>query len=68
MLVCFSMDLWNSGIDKASVLDLLADVVKALANGRRLELLAQGEHSVETGARTAGMALTTTSAHLQTCK
>ena len=37
-------------ISKADVFDAFADVAKAFANGRRLELielLAQGEHSVE---------------------
>jgi len=56
---------------KADVFDVLATLVKALGNGRRLELvelLAQGEHSVEDLARMSGMALTTTSAHLQTLK
>lgn len=56
---------------KADVFDGLAAVVKAVANGRRLELvelLAQGEHSVEELARLSGMAMTTTSAHLQTLK
>ncbi|MEV0945535.1 metalloregulator ArsR/SmtB family transcription factor [Rhodococcus sp. NPDC049939] len=49
----------------------LAKVVKAMANGRRLELielLAQGEHSVEALARMSGMGMTTVSAHLQTMK
>lgn len=66
----YSMDEWNSGEpDKESVFDGFAEVVKAVANGRRLELLelmAQGEHSVEELARLTGMAMTTTSAHLQT--
>lgn len=56
---------------KADVFDALASLVKALGNGRRLELvelLAQGEHSVDDLARMSGMALTTTSAHLQTLK
>ncbi len=56
---------------KADVFDVLASLVKALGNGRRLELielLAQGEHSVDDLARMSGMALTTTSAHLQTLK
>ncbi len=56
---------------KADVFDALASLVKALGNGRRLELvelLAQGEHSVDELARMLGMALTTTSAHLQTLK
>ncbi len=46
-------------------------MLKAVANGRRLELLelmAQGEHPVESLARSTGMAVTTTSAHLQTLK
>jgi len=46
-------------------------VVKALANGRRLglvELLAQGEHSVEQMAEISGMGVTSTSAHLQNLK
>lgn len=57
--------------DKLSVYDALADVVKALGNARRLELielLAQGEHSVEALARMSGMGLTTVSAGLQTLK
>ena len=56
---------------KADVFDALATLVKALGNGRRLELvelLAQGEHSVDDLARMSGMALTTTSAHLRTLK
>jgi rhodanese-related sulfurtransferase/DNA-binding transcriptional ArsR family regulator len=64
------MDTGNM-VGKAEVLDSLAGVLKALANGRRLELvelLAQGEHSVDTLARMSGMAVTTTSAHLQTLK
>ncbi|MBT0993809.1 ArsR family transcriptional regulator [Cellulomonas sp. DKR-3] len=63
------MDLGNTA--KAEVFDALAGVVKALASPRRLELvelLAQGEHPVEELARLSGMALTTTSAHLQTLK
>ena len=68
------MESWNSDdseLNKASVFDSLATVVKALANGRRLglvELMAQGEHSVEALSRMSGMAVTTTSAHLQTLK
>ena len=56
---------------KEGVFDAFAGVVKALSNGHRLELvelMAQGEHSVETLARMAGMAVTTTSAHLQSLK
>lgn len=63
------MDFENT--TKVDVYDALAAVVKALGNGRRLELvelLAQGEHPVEELARMAGMATTTTSAHLQTLK
>lgn len=58
-------------MSKQAVFDVFAGVVKALANGRRLELLelmAQGEHSVDTLARMAGMPVTTTSAHLQSLK
>lgn len=58
-------------MERTPVSDALAEVVKALGNGRRVELvelLAQGEHAVEALARLAGMATTTTSAHLQTLK
>jgi DNA-binding transcriptional ArsR family regulator/rhodanese-related sulfurtransferase len=58
-------------VDKQSVFDALASVVKAIANGRRLEVvevLAQGEHSVEVLSRMLGMGMTTTSSHLQTLK
>lgn len=58
-------------MDKSSVFEALAKVVKAVANGRRLELielLAQGEHAVDALARMSGMGVTTTSAHLQTMK
>jgi len=56
---------------KADVFDAFAEVMKALANGRRLELLelmAQGEHSVYELAKLTGMGVTTTSAHLQSLK
>lgn len=56
---------------KGDVVDALATVVKAMANGHRLELielLAQGEQSVEALARMAGMGVTSTSAHLQVLK
>ena len=56
---------------KAELFDAIAVTGKALSNGKRLELLdllAQGERSVEALARTAGLGLTTTSAHLQTLK
>lgn len=51
--------------------DALARVGKALGNGKRLELLdvlAQGERSVEHLAVAAGLGLTTCSAHLQTLR
>src|SRR5688500_5176475 len=63
------MDFENSR--RVDIVDALARLVKALANGRRLELvelIGQGEHSVEELARMSGMAVTTTSAHLQTLK
>lgn len=64
------MDAWNtSAPDKGAVFDVFAETVKALANGHRLELLelmAQGEHTVEELARLTRSAVTTTSAHLQT--
>jgi len=56
---------------KAELFDAIAVTGKALSNGKRLELvdlLAQGERSVEALARTAGLGLTTASAHLQTLK
>ncbi len=56
---------------KAALFETLARTAKALANGKRLELLdllAQGERSVEALATAAGLNLTTASAHLQTLK
>jgi rhodanese-related sulfurtransferase len=56
---------------KANLFDSLARVGKALGSGKRLELLdllAQGERSVDALARTAGLGLTTASAHLQTLR
>jgi len=56
---------------KAALFEQLARVGKALGNGKRLELLdllAQGERSVENLAATAGLGLTTASAHLQVLK
>ena len=56
---------------KAELFDSLARVGKALGNGKRLELLdllAQGERSVEALAGTAGLGLSTCSAHLQTLR
>lgn len=66
------MESWNSSEEgKTTIYNAMADVVKALANGRRLELvelIAQGEHPVERLARMTGMGVTTTSSHLQTLK
>ncbi|MFI6510349.1 ArsR/SmtB family transcription factor [Streptosporangium sp. NPDC050855] len=56
---------------KASLFDQIARVGKALGHGKRLELLdllAQGERSVEVLAQTAGLGVTSTSAHLKTLK
>jgi rhodanese-related sulfurtransferase/DNA-binding transcriptional ArsR family regulator len=56
---------------KNELFDSLARVGKALGSGKRLELLdllAQGERSVEHLATAAGLGLTTCSAHLQTLR
>lgn len=56
---------------KADLYDAFAASGKALGSGKRLELLellAQGERTVDALTRTAGLNLTTTSAHLQTLK
>ncbi|WP_462186705.1 MULTISPECIES: ArsR/SmtB family transcription factor [unclassified Frankia] len=56
---------------KAALYEQFARVGKALASGKRLELLdllAQGERSVDALARAAGLGLTTASAHLQTLR
>lgn len=56
---------------KSELFGQLARVGKALGNGKRLELLdllAQGERSVENLAATANLGLTTASAHLQVLK
>ncbi|WP_433258078.1 ArsR/SmtB family transcription factor [Streptosporangium sp. CA-135522] len=56
---------------KAALFDSFAGVGKALANGKRLELvdlLAQGERSVEVLAQAAGLGLTSASNHLQVLK
>lgn len=56
---------------KAALFDALAATGKALSSGKRLELLdllAQGERTVEALAKAAGLGLTTASAHLQTLK
>ncbi|WP_347957436.1 ArsR/SmtB family transcription factor [Gordonia aichiensis] len=66
------MNSWNSEAgDRVAVLDALADVLKAMANPRRLglvEVLAQGEQSVDALARLSGIGVTSVSAHLQTLK
>lgn len=56
---------------RARVFDELAVVGKAFGSARRLELvelLAQGERTVESLARAAGMGVSTASAHLQVLK
>lgn len=56
---------------KTALFDQFARVGKALASGKRLELLdllAQGERAVDALARAAELGLTTASAHLQTLK
>lgn len=56
---------------KSALFEQLARMGKALANGKRLELLdllAQAERSVEALAAAANLNLTTASAHLQTLK
>ncbi|UJW29954.1 metalloregulator ArsR/SmtB family transcription factor [Saccharothrix sp. AJ9571] len=56
---------------KTALFDQFARVGKALGSGKRLELLdllAQGERTVESLARAAELGLTTASAHLQTLK
>lgn len=56
---------------KAELYDAFAVSGKALASGKRLELLdllGQGERTVDALARAAGLNLTTASAHLQTLK
>ncbi len=56
---------------KAALYDAFARTGKALSNGKRLELLdllAQGERTVDALAKAAGLNLTTASAHLQTLK
>lgn len=56
---------------KTALFDQFARVGKALGSGARLELLdllAQGERTVESLAQAAGLGLTTASKHLQTLK
>src|SRR6266508_6633564 len=58
-------------VAKTALFDQFARVGKALASGKRLELvdlLAQGERTVDSLAQAAGLGLTTASAHLQTLK
>ena len=53
---------------KHAIFDCFAEVAKALGHGRRLEileLLAQGERSVEALAETAGLPIANTSQHLR---
>ncbi|MGJ7440343.1 ArsR/SmtB family transcription factor [Aquipuribacter sp. MA13-6] len=57
--------------ERSELFDRLAVVGRALASPRRLEildLLAQGERTVESLAREAGLGVSTTSAHLQILK
>lgn len=57
--------------DKSALFEAFAQVGKALGSAKRLELielLAQGERSVEVLAATAGLGLTTASNHLQVLK
>jgi rhodanese-related sulfurtransferase/DNA-binding transcriptional ArsR family regulator len=59
------------GNTKAQLYEAFAASGKALASGKRLELLdvlAQGERTVDALATTVGLNLTTASAHLQTLK
>jgi len=66
------MNSWNDEtVEKGAVFESFAQVVKAMANPRRLELLelmAQGEHSVEELARLSAQGVTATSSHLQQLK
>jgi rhodanese-related sulfurtransferase/DNA-binding HxlR family transcriptional regulator len=58
-------------VAKSALFDQFARVGKALGSGKRLELLdllAQGERTVDALARAAELGLTTASAHLQTLK
>jgi rhodanese-related sulfurtransferase len=70
MVLQISSDLWNT-VDMSEGVELheqFARIGKALASARRielLELLCQGERSVEALARATGMTVTNTSQHLQ---
>jgi rhodanese-related sulfurtransferase/DNA-binding transcriptional ArsR family regulator len=60
-----------TNIAKARLYDAFAASGKALASGKRLELLdllGQGERTVDALAKAAGLNVTTASAHLQTLK
>jgi rhodanese-related sulfurtransferase/DNA-binding MarR family transcriptional regulator len=64
-------DVMGDATRKAALFEALARAGKALSSGKRLELLdllAQGERSVDALARVAGLNLTTASAHLQSLK
>ncbi len=61
----------GDSVKKAALFEQFARLGKALGNGKRLELLdllAQGERSVENLAAAAGLGLSTASAHLQALK
>lgn len=61
----------GDAVRKAELFEQLARVGKALGSGKRLELLdllAQGSRSVAALAESAGLGMTTASAHLQTLK
>jgi rhodanese-related sulfurtransferase/DNA-binding HxlR family transcriptional regulator len=61
----------GDAVRKSELFEQLARVGKALGNGKRLELLdllAQGPRNVAELAATAGLGLTTASAHLQTLR
>ncbi|MER7008568.1 metalloregulator ArsR/SmtB family transcription factor [Dactylosporangium sp. NPDC000555] len=71
------MDFWRTRVSeteavaKARLYDAFAFSGKALSSGKRLELLdvlAQGERTVDALAKATGLNLTTASAHLQTLK
>lgn len=60
----------DSGVEPDGY-DQLARIAKAMANGKRLtllELMAQGEQSVDTLARAAALKVTSASSHLQILK
>lgn len=61
----------TTSVSKSALYDAFATSGKALASGKRLELLdllAQGERTVDALAKASGLNLTTASAHLQTLK